>query len=61
MGTFDPHSATYTDKNTAHIEHTLAVIQEMVDMYADEPVVMGIEPVNEPVSVLDMHTRDMDV
>lgn len=30
------------------IEHTLLVIQTMVDMYANETVVMGLQPVNEP-------------
>lgn len=30
------------------IDHTLLVIQTMVDMYANETVVMGLQPVNEP-------------
>lgn len=32
----------------AQIEFTLSVIQTMVDMYANETVVMGLQPVNEP-------------
>lgn len=30
------------------IAHTLLVIQTMVDMYANETAVMGLQPVNEP-------------
>lgn len=32
----------------AQVAHTLLVIQTMVDMYFNESVVMGLEPVNEP-------------
>ena len=30
------------------IAHTLQVIQTMVDLYANETAVMGLQPVNEP-------------
>lgn len=32
----------------SQIAHTLLVIQTMVDMYANETAVMGLQPVNEP-------------
>jgi glucan 1,3-beta-glucosidase len=48
MGSFDPKTATYFEKNEDNIQHTLDTIQNIVDMYANESVVMGLEPVNEP-------------
>ncbi len=48
MGTFDIINATYHDINHANIQHSLEVIQKIVDMYSDHPAVLGIEPVNEP-------------
>lgn len=30
------------------ITHTLQVVQTMVDLYANETAVMGLQPVNEP-------------
>lgn len=30
------------------IDHTLQVVQTMVDLYANETAVMGLQPVNEP-------------
>ncbi len=48
MGTFDPVKAVYTDINHANIEHTLNVIDVLVDRYKDKKAVMGLEPLNEP-------------
>ncbi|CAN0122225.1 unnamed protein product, partial [Scytosiphon promiscuus] len=48
MGDFDRETGTYGAKNDSAIAHTLLVIQTMVDMYANETAVMGLQPVNEP-------------
>eukprot|EP00903_Cladosiphon_okamuranus_P005957 g5882.t2 len=48
IGDFDRDTGTYRSKNESAIAHTLLVIQTMVDMYANETVVMGLQPVNEP-------------
>jgi len=48
MGKFDPNTVNYTDINHDNIEHSLKVIQGIVDRYHDHPAVLGVEPVNEP-------------
>lgn len=48
MGEFDPKAINYTSINHENIEHSLRVIEELVDRYHDHPAVLGIEPVNEP-------------
>eukprot|EP00968_Pinguiococcus_pyrenoidosus_P016850 scaffold1638_cov258-Pinguiococcus_pyrenoidosus.AAC.74 len=48
IGTWDRNLGNYTSINYDNLENTLAVIDIMVDMYKDVPVVWGIEPVNEP-------------
>eukprot|EP00752_Nemacystus_decipiens_P018730 g16793.t1 len=48
IGDFDRDTGTYRSKNESAIAHTLLVIQTMVDMYANETAVMGLQPVNEP-------------
>ncbi|CAN0360664.1 unnamed protein product [Ascophyllum nodosum] len=48
MGDFDRTTGTYHKKDEDAIAHTLLVIQTMVDMYANNSVVMGLQPVNEP-------------
>jgi glucan 1,3-beta-glucosidase len=48
MGTFDRVTGQYTDINRDNIQHALDVIAIIVDLYADHPMVLGIEPVNEP-------------
>ena len=48
MGHFDQEVANYTFINRENIQHSLEVIQEIVDLYAGHPAVLGLEPVNEP-------------
>lgn len=48
MGTFDNHAINYTDINYDNINHSIQVIEEIVDRYHDHPAVLGLEPVNEP-------------
>ena len=48
MGTFDHTNATYSDINYENIQHALDTIEVIVDMYKDNPAVLGLEPVNEP-------------
>ena len=48
MGEFEVHTLNYTSINYDNIEHSLSVIQNLVDMYHDHPAVLGVEPINEP-------------
>jgi aryl-phospho-beta-D-glucosidase BglC (GH1 family) len=48
MGKFDYETASYPKINKSNIEHSLEVIQLIIDRYKHHPAVMGIEPVNEP-------------
>lgn len=48
FGEFDPRAINYTTINHANIEHSLRVIEEIVERYHDHPAVLGVEPVNEP-------------
>ncbi|CAM9630944.1 unnamed protein product, partial [Laminaria digitata] len=48
MGDFNRDTGTYDSKNDSAIEHTLQVVQAMVDLYANETAIMGLQPVNEP-------------
>jgi len=48
MGEFDLDSTSYTSINRANIEHSLQVIEIIVDTYKGHPAVLGLEPVNEP-------------
>jgi glucan 1,3-beta-glucosidase len=48
IGTFDPHTATYSNLKHANIRHALDVIQEIVNRYSGHPAVLGLEPINEP-------------
>ena len=48
MGTFNYTTASYPIINKANIQHSLNVIQLILDRYKHHPAVMGIEPVNEP-------------
>eukprot|EP00956_Cyclotella_meneghiniana_P043891 scaffold292801_cov83-Cyclotella_meneghiniana.AAC.1 len=55
MGNFDPHAVNYTDINHENIEHSVRVVQDLVDKYHDHPAVLGIEPVNEPWELTPLH------
>ena len=48
MGEFDLDSTSYTSINRANIQHSLEVIEIVVDKYKGHPAVLGLEPVNEP-------------
>lgn len=48
LGDFDPVQIKYTSINYENIAHSLKVIENIVEMYAGHPAVLGIEPVNEP-------------
>jgi len=48
MGAFDQDTAEYSFIDRENIQHSLKVIQEIVDRYAGHPAVLGLEPVNEP-------------
>ncbi|CAM9611016.1 unnamed protein product [Chrysoparadoxa australica] len=48
MGPFDRSEGVYTEKNIENVSLALRAIQRMVDMYADQPAVVGLEPLNEP-------------
>ncbi len=38
----------YTDINHDNVQHTLDVIDIIVEKYKDHPAVLGLEPLNEP-------------
>ena len=48
IGEFNQTTATYDTINNDNIQHSLNVIQIIVDLYKDHHAVLGIEPVNEP-------------
>lgn len=48
MGSFNPNDISYDKINYDNIQHSLEVIEEIVDRYAGHPAVLGLEPVNEP-------------
>lgn len=50
IGTFDQESGSYSSINYENIQHSLDVIELIVDRYRMHPAVHGIEPVNEPWS-----------
>ena len=55
MGDFDPVAINYTSVNRANIEHSLRVIETIVEMYSGHPAVLGVEPVNEPWELTPLH------
>lgn len=55
IGDFDPVALEYTSVNRANIEHSLRVIETIVEMYSGHPAVLGIEPVNEPWELTPLH------
>ncbi|KAG7363490.1 cellulase glycosyl hydrolase family 5 protein [Nitzschia inconspicua] len=48
IGTFDQENANYSSINFDNIQHSLDVIEIIVDKYKGHPAVHGLEPVNEP-------------
>jgi glucan 1,3-beta-glucosidase len=44
IGDFDAQHINYTTINHDNINHSLRVIQKIVDRYHDHPAVLGIEP-----------------
>ena len=48
LGDFNRFNLTYEVINYAHIQHSLDTIQIIVDLYKNNPAVIGLEPVNEP-------------
>jgi glucan 1,3-beta-glucosidase len=55
MGEFDITSISYKKINRENIDHGLAVIQEIVNLYGDHPAVLGLEPINEPWQYTPIH------
>jgi len=54
LGTFDQDTASYSSINYDNINHSLEVIQNIVDRYRMHPGVQGLEPVNEPWQYTDL-------
>lgn len=48
IGEFDPDTTLYSHINRTNIQHSLDVIQIIVEKYKGHPAVLGLEPVNEP-------------
>lgn len=48
FGTFERSNNSYLDINYSNIQHSLLVVQTILDRYANHPAVLGVEPLNEP-------------
>lgn len=48
IGHFNLTTQTYSDINKENLMHGLRVVQDIVDLYKQNPIVVGIEPLNEP-------------
>mmetsp|Transcript_1390 Transcript_1390/g.3205 ORF Transcript_1390/g.3205 Transcript_1390/m.3205 type:complete len:726 (-) Transcript_1390:311-2488(-) len=48
IGTFDQEKAEYSSINYENIQHSLEVIEAIVQRYKTHPAVQALEPVNEP-------------
>ena len=48
IGSYNSTTHQYDNINTTNIEHSLNVIRKLVDVHKSDPVVIGVEPVNEP-------------
>jgi len=48
VGSFNGTDATYSDINYDNIQHSLEVIEGIVQRYKNHPAVLGIQPINEP-------------
>lgn len=48
IGNFDGLLNQYRSINYTNIEHSLNVVKKLVKLYANEKVIIGLEPVNEP-------------
>ena len=53
-GHYNTSTFHYDSINSTHIEFTLEVVREMVKRHKEDPVVIGIEPVNEPWWVIPL-------
>lgn len=63
IGTFDQDKGAYSTINYENIQHSLDVIEAIVNRYRLHPAVHGIEPVNEPwqytpIEVLKVSTNN---
>ena len=58
LGNYDLESESYLDLNATNFFHGLKVIDTIIDMYKDNPVVWGIEPVNEPWDKTEWKVRN---
>ncbi|RLN82603.1 hypothetical protein BBJ28_00003771 [Nothophytophthora sp. Chile5] len=47
-GDFDAETGTYRSINYEHLNHSLTTVGLIVDRYAENPAIVGLEPVNEP-------------
>uniref|UniRef100_A0A7S4FDH4 Glycoside hydrolase family 5 domain-containing protein n=1 Tax=Chrysotila carterae TaxID=13221 RepID=A0A7S4FDH4_CHRCT len=47
-GDYDYEHGKYTSTNQANINHSLAVLTKIIERHSGDPVVWGLEPVNEP-------------
>ena len=48
VGHYNISTYRYDNINQTHIDFTLDVVQALVEHHKDDPVVIGVEPVNEP-------------
>jgi glucan 1,3-beta-glucosidase len=48
IGPFDLGSRHYTDFNFENFKHALKVVSRIIRTHRDNPVIMGLEGINEP-------------
>jgi len=54
LGPFSAVTGTYDSVNDSHVIDTIKVVNIIVDRYKHNPVVMGIEPLNEPWAMIPL-------
>jgi len=47
-GQYDLESQSYLTTNMSNIEHSIAVVLKILEVFKDNPTVVGVEPANEP-------------
>ena len=65
IGDFNLETESYDTINYDNIAHSVKVVAKVIEMYKGNPIVIGLEPINEvsqPVSYsLYIHVLDNDV
>ena len=54
IGHWNQEKFQYDDINQENIDHSLRVVKIVVDMYKNNPIVVGLEPINEPWGPIPM-------